>query len=46
MVDGKGKFLPESKRGLPTPLTSLYYLFGLSKIFRKSKNKPLSFRLP
>ena len=37
MVDGKGKFLPESKRGLPTPLTSLYYLFGLSKIFRKSK---------
>ncbi|MDG1842501.1 MAG: glycosyltransferase [Crocinitomicaceae bacterium] len=37
MVDGKGKFLPESKRGLPTPLTSLYYLFGLSKVFRKSK---------
>jgi len=37
MVDGKGAFLPESKRGLPTPLTSLYYLFGLSKIFSKSK---------
>jgi len=37
MVDGKGRFLPESKRGLPTPSTSLYYLFGLSKIFKNSK---------
>ncbi len=37
MVDGKGHFLPESKRGLPTPETSFYKIFGLSRIFRKSK---------
>ncbi len=37
MVDGKGIFLPESKRGLPTPLTSLYKMLGLSQIFYKSK---------
>ena len=28
MVDGKGKFLPESKRGLPTPRVSFYKIFG------------------
>lgn len=37
MVDGKGKFLPESKRGLPTPAVAFYKIFGLSKIFPKSK---------
>lgn len=37
MVDGKGKFLPESKRGLPTPLVAFYKIFGLSSIFPKSK---------
>ena len=37
MVDGKGKFLPESKRGLPTPSVAFYKIFGLSKIFPKSK---------
>ncbi len=37
MLDGKGKFLPESKRGLPTPLVAFYKIFGLSKIFPKSK---------
>lgn len=37
MVDGKGKFLPESKRGLPTPLVAFYKLSGLSKLFPKSK---------
>ncbi|KAF0129067.1 MAG: family 2 glycosyl transferase [Bacteroidetes bacterium] len=37
MVDGQGKFLPESKRGLPTPLTAFYKIFGLSKIFPRSK---------
>lgn len=33
MVDGSGHFLPESKRGLPTPLASFYKIFGLSKLF-------------
>jgi len=37
MVDGKGVFLPESKRGLPTPAVAFYKIFGLSKIFPKSK---------
>lgn len=37
MVDGQGKFLPESKRGLPTPSVAFYKIFGLSKIFPKSK---------
>ena len=37
MVDGSGKFLPESKRGLPTPLTAFYKMFGLSSLFPHSK---------
>ncbi|MCF8302521.1 MAG: glycosyltransferase family 2 protein [Bacteroidales bacterium] len=37
MVDGKGRFLPESKRGLPTPDVAFYKIFGLSKLFPKSK---------
>jgi O-antigen biosynthesis protein len=37
MVDGKGKFLPESKRGLPTPLVAFFKIFGLSKLFPKSR---------
>ncbi len=37
MIDGKGKFLPESKRALPTPTVSFYKIFGLAKIFPKSK---------
>jgi len=37
MVDGSGRFLPESKRGLPTPSTAFYKMFGLSKIFPRSK---------
>jgi GT2 family glycosyltransferase len=37
MIDGKGKFLPESKRGLPTPEVAFYKIFGLSLIFPKSK---------
>lgn len=36
MVDGKGRFLPESKRGLPTPEVAFYKIFGLSKLFPKS----------
>lgn len=37
MVDGQGRFLPESKRGIPYPSASFYKLFGLSKLFPKSK---------
>lgn len=37
MVDGKGVFLPESKRGLPTPAVAFYKIFGISRIFPKSK---------
>lgn len=37
MVDGKGNFLPESKRGLPTPEVAFYKIFGLSKLFSGSK---------
>lgn len=37
MVDGQGKFLPESKRGLPTPATAFYKIFGFSRIFPRSK---------
>lgn len=37
MVDGKGKFLPESKRGLPTPRVSFYKIFGLARVFPKSR---------
>lgn len=37
MVDGKGVFLPESKRGLPTPAVAFYKIFGISRLFPKSK---------
>jgi len=37
MVDGKGNFLPESKRGLPTPAVAFYKIFGLSRLLPKSK---------
>jgi N-acetylglucosaminyl-diphospho-decaprenol L-rhamnosyltransferase len=37
MVDGSGAFLPESKRGFPSPLTSLYKLSGLIRLFPRSK---------
>jgi len=37
MIDGKGKFLPESKRGLPTPSVAFYKIFGLNTLFPRSK---------
>lgn len=37
MIDGKGKFLPESKRGLPTLKVSICKMFGLQKLFPHSK---------
>ena len=36
MIDGYGNFLPESKRGFPSPWNSFCKIFGLSKIFPKS----------
>ena len=37
MIDGTGKFLKESKRAFPSPLTSLYKLAGLTMLFPRSK---------
>ncbi|XOV67906.1 MAG: glycosyltransferase family 2 protein [Fluviicola sp.] len=37
MIDGRGNFLPESKRGLPNPMVAFYKIFGLSRIFPRSK---------
>ncbi|PJJ59221.1 GT2 family glycosyltransferase [Hymenobacter chitinivorans DSM 11115] len=37
MLDGQGKFLPESKRGLPTPAVAFYKIFGLASLFPKSR---------
>ncbi len=36
LVDGSGNFLPESKRGIPTPWVALTKIFSLYKIFPKS----------
>ena len=37
MIDGKGKFLPESKRGLPSPSVAFFKIFGFSAMFPRSK---------
>ncbi len=37
MIDGSGQFLPESKRGFPSPWVAFCKTFGLSAIFPKSK---------
>lgn len=37
MLDGKGNFLPESKRSLPTPSVSFFKIFGFSALFPRSK---------
>lgn len=36
MTDGDGKFLPESKRGFPSPLTSLFRFTGIYRLFPHS----------
>ena len=33
MVDGRGRYLPESKRGFPSPEASFYKISGLQRIF-------------
>jgi GT2 family glycosyltransferase len=35
MLDGQGRFLRESKRGLPTPATAFFKLTGLAELFPK-----------
>ncbi len=37
MLDGSGQFLKGSKRSFPSPRTSLFKLFGLSRLFPRSK---------
>lgn len=36
MINGSGQFLPESKRGFPSPWASFCKIFGLASIFPKS----------
>jgi GT2 family glycosyltransferase len=36
MIDGTGHFLPESKRGLPTPQVAFFKIIGLTRLFPKS----------
>ncbi|MGD0341753.1 MAG: glycosyltransferase [Bacteroidales bacterium] len=36
MIDGKGRFLPESKRAIPTPGTAFFRIAGLSRLFPHS----------
>lgn len=37
MIDGSGKFLPESKRGFPTPWVAFAKTFGLARLFPRSR---------
>ena len=37
MLDGQGRFLPESKRGLPTPAVALCKMLGLSYLLPNSR---------
>ncbi len=37
MIDGTGTFLPESKRGFPSPFVAFCKTFGLSKLFPRSR---------
>lgn len=37
MVNGEGRFLPESKRALPTPVTAFFKSFGFSFLFPNSQ---------
>lgn len=39
LIDGTGDFLPESKRGIPTPFVAFSKITGLYKIFPKSFGK-------
>lgn len=36
MIDGKGKFLPESKRSVPVPAVAFFKVFGFARLFPRS----------
>jgi GT2 family glycosyltransferase len=36
MIDGRGRYLPESKRGLPTPSAAFFRISGIYKLFPHS----------
>nr|MBP6313838.1 glycosyltransferase family 2 protein [Flavobacteriales bacterium] len=37
MIDGRGNFLPESKRGLPTPAVAFFKIIGITRLFPRSR---------
>lgn len=37
LIDGRGQFLPESKRGFPSAQAAFFKISGLSSLFKKSK---------
>jgi N-acetylglucosaminyl-diphospho-decaprenol L-rhamnosyltransferase len=37
MIDGSGKYLPESKRSFPSPAASFYKMAGLASLFPRSR---------
>ncbi len=37
MIDGHGRFLPESKRGFPGPAASFFKMTGLASVFPRSR---------
>ncbi len=37
MIDGKGRYWPESKRSFPSPAVAFYKMFGLSRLFPRSR---------
>ncbi|MBK8581269.1 MAG: glycosyltransferase [Flavobacteriales bacterium] len=37
MIDGTGRFLPESKRGLPTPGVAFFKITGLARLFPRNR---------
>jgi len=37
LVDGKGQFLPESKRGFPSARVAFFKISGLSSLFKRSR---------
>ncbi len=39
LIDGTGNFLPESKRGIPTPFVAFTKIIGLYKLFPKAFGK-------
>ena len=36
LIDGKGQFLPESKRGFPSATVAFFKIIGLSSLFKRS----------